>query len=220
MTAFTPDRLLRRLRTRTAGGIVTISTYDAGPADDGRHRIGYVCERDHAEIFRGTDIDIPSGQAIDSDHTVAAVIGFLSLQPGDTDPEFFDHYTADQAAFADSCAAELALLGDMLTSDIVPRSRPTGTGEQATIGATRTVLERMRADAGELARDLETLQAHLATAELDQATLGEIADILDAAAICRMTAATALAGLNARHTAMEEAVNTTPHPAKTRFYRH
>lgn len=215
---FTDDQLARRIRTRTAGGIVTVSIYDAGPVEAGRHQIGYVCERDHTEIFRGADIGIPAGRAVDSDYVVAAVTDFLSLQSGDTDPEFFDDYSEAQRDFAAACGEELALYADTLRSSIDQAAQTAGDG--TTIGATRQALTRMRVEAGQLARELETLQASLTTAHLDHATLCDIADVLDAAGICRTTAATALAGLNARHAAMEEAVNATPHPAKTRFYRH
>lgn len=212
------SQLLRRIRTRTVGGIVTVSVYDAGPTEAGRHRIGYVCERDHTEIFRGADIGVPAGRAVDSDYVVAAVTDFLSLRPGDTDPEFFDDYNEAQSDFAAACGEELALYAETLRSSVDQAAQTAGDG--ATIGATRQALMRMRDEAEQLARDLETLQASLTTAHLDHATLCDIADVLDAAGICRTTAAAALAGLNARHTAMEEAVNATQHPAKTRFYRH
>lgn len=217
---FQDEQLLRRIRTRTEAGIATVTTYDAGGEPDGRHRIGYIAELDHTEIFRGDDITVPAGQAIDSDTTLAAVLDFLSLRPGDTDAEYFANYTPEQAEFADACGEELALYGDSLRTHVEQWFPPSSPRDVRSIRESRLVLERMRANAGDLARTLETLQANLATACLDLATLEDIANVLDAAATCRANADIALAGLNARHGPLEEAVTSASHPAKTEFYRH
>lgn len=60
-------------------------------------------------IFEGEDFTCSPLHAIDSDATVAAVLGFLSLQCGDTDAEYFDSYTPAQLAWRDERAEELAM---------------------------------------------------------------------------------------------------------------
>ena len=40
--------------------------------------------------------------------TVAAIMGFLTLRPGDTDRDYFDSYTAEQIEFRDTHAETLA----------------------------------------------------------------------------------------------------------------
>lgn len=95
---------------------------------------------------------------------------------------------------------------------------PSPGGGQASIGATRTTLRGLRDAAAGGAVRIETLAGSLAGADLDAATLGEVAALLDAADQMRDAAARALHGLDARHQAMEEAVTATPHAAKTSFY--
>ena len=66
----------------------------------------------------------------------------------------------------------------------------------------------------------ETLAASLRAADLDATTLGEVAAVLDAADSMVAASGRARGGLSDRHQAMEDAVNGTPHAAKTSFYRH
>ena len=75
-------------------------------------RIGYTL-RQHARgkttvIFDGRDFRPSPLHAWDSDETVAAIMGFLTLCLGDTDREYFDRYTAEQIAFRDAHAEILA----------------------------------------------------------------------------------------------------------------
>jgi hypothetical protein len=44
---------------------------------------------------------------IDSDHAVASLMGFLTLQPGDTDQEYFDKYTEVQKTYCQQHAEYL-----------------------------------------------------------------------------------------------------------------
>lgn len=46
--------------------------------------------------------------AIDSDRALAALLGFLTLRPGDTDDEYFEHYTAVQREYCAQHAETLA----------------------------------------------------------------------------------------------------------------
>jgi hypothetical protein len=58
-------------------------------------------------IFEGADFHCSPLHAIDSDETVAGLLSFLSLQPGDTDPESFSSCTLQQLEWAKSFRAEL-----------------------------------------------------------------------------------------------------------------
>jgi len=51
-------------------------------------------------LFEGEDFASSPMHAIDSDETVAALMSFLTLRPGDTDPEYFERYTPQQLEFA------------------------------------------------------------------------------------------------------------------------
>ena len=74
-------------------------------------RIGYTLrQHDRGKttvIFDGHDFRPSPVHAWDSDETVAAIMGFLTLRSGDTDREYFDNYTAEQIEFRDSHAEAL-----------------------------------------------------------------------------------------------------------------
>ena len=100
---------LRRVRLETGH---TLRTWDTGRTAGGgmmaRTRIGYeLCGPDGARIFRGTDFRGSPLHADDSDDALRALLGFLTLRPGDTDREYFDGYTPAQRAFAESSDCEL-----------------------------------------------------------------------------------------------------------------
>ena len=57
-------------------------------------------------IFAGEDFRPSPLHAWDSLETCASLMGFLTLQKGDTDAEYFDHYTQDQWNFTDSTCAD------------------------------------------------------------------------------------------------------------------
>src|SRR6478609_979026 len=58
-------------------------------------------------IFEGEDFSCSPMDATDSDNSVRALMGFLTLRPGDTDEEYFERYTPEQLAFADHHAESL-----------------------------------------------------------------------------------------------------------------
>ena len=60
-------------------------------------------------VFAGEDFACSPMDAIDSDKTMASILGFLSLKPGDTDADYFDDYTDKQRAWMDWRAEELSL---------------------------------------------------------------------------------------------------------------
>ena len=71
-------------------------------------RIGYALrQHDHRKtvvIFEGRDFRPSPLHAWDSDETVAAIMGFLTLRVGDTDRDYFENYTVGQIEFRDSHA--------------------------------------------------------------------------------------------------------------------
>lgn len=61
-------------------------------------------------IFEDSDFSCSPLHAIDSDATVAALLHFLALKPGDTDSEYFENYTDRQMEFAQDEGEELSML--------------------------------------------------------------------------------------------------------------
>ncbi len=74
---------------------------------DGKWRMAYVLFDDGEVIFKGDDFFSPND--FDERWNVAQLLGFLSLQDGDTDREYFDEYTPQEIAWRDERAAELGL---------------------------------------------------------------------------------------------------------------
>jgi hypothetical protein len=50
--------------------------------------------------------------AIDSDETLRSILGWVTLQPGDTDADYFDAYTEAQWGFAEGDAEQLSVWDD------------------------------------------------------------------------------------------------------------
>lgn len=60
-------------------------------------------------IFQGEDFSGSPMNADDADETVAALLGFLTLRPGDTDADYFENYTPAQLDFCAQHAEALSL---------------------------------------------------------------------------------------------------------------
>jgi len=97
---------LELLRVWQAGEF-RLDLYYNGPAW-GRVRLAYELRDRREVIFAGDDFYPSSLYAYDGDAAVAALLGFLALQPGDTDREYFDRYNNRQLAWAYERAAALA----------------------------------------------------------------------------------------------------------------
>ncbi|MPZ67524.1 MAG: hypothetical protein GEU83_19195 [Pseudonocardiaceae bacterium] len=188
--------------------------YDLNSRDPqtGHHRMGYRFLHGQELVFAGDDYAIPAHQTVDSDDAVRALLGFLSLRQGDTDPEYFDCYSERQREWADHYGEELALHADPTAS--------AGEGEASSMDAALDVLRALRALADSACARVEQLAGSLQSADLDAQTLGEVAAILDASDSMKTAANRALNGLQRRHGQMHEAVNTTAHAAHTEWYRH
>lgn len=96
----------------------------------------------------------------------------------------------------------------------------TTTGEAPNIEAARQTLKAIADEAEQANTAIDSLSASLASADMDSQTLQEVSEILEAVDGLKTAADHALAGMDSRHQVMEEAVNSTPHAAKTEFYRH
>ena len=85
-----------------AGPSFTLKLWDTGNLDSrGQTYLGYrLTTTDKVCVFEGEDFAGSPMHADDSDETVAGLMSFLCLQPGDTDADYFESYTAAQLAFA------------------------------------------------------------------------------------------------------------------------
>jgi len=76
----------------------------------GKSILGYeFFDREGNLLFTGEDFSPSPMHAIDSDDSVRALLGFLTLRPGDTDEEYFAEYTPEQIDFAETDAESLQL---------------------------------------------------------------------------------------------------------------
>lgn len=95
------------------GPTFTLVTWDSGRRDHrGTTTIGYeLRQRDDKTtsiLFSGEDFNASPMYADDSDKALAALLGFLTLRPGDTDRDYFDAYTPAQLEYCDQHAEALS----------------------------------------------------------------------------------------------------------------
>ncbi len=95
----------------------TLHTWDSGRLDTrGCTYIRYELREGFGDtsavLFEGEDFAGSPMHADDADATMAALLGFLTLRPGDTDADYFAAYTPEQLAWAESDAEALALAVD------------------------------------------------------------------------------------------------------------
>ena len=57
-------------------------------------------------------VGIPGHDAIDGDAAKHLVLSLFAMKPGDTDDEFFGHYTAEQLAFVTAHGEELSMVAN------------------------------------------------------------------------------------------------------------
>jgi hypothetical protein len=104
----------------TVDGFISSRLMAAYQLDDGHvihvsragqtgHRIAwsYVLERDGVTIFEASDFS--AGTDLSYGEAARAILGFLTLQEGDTDSEYFENYTFEQVAWRDEYAENLSL---------------------------------------------------------------------------------------------------------------
>ncbi len=116
----TAENLLRKVRLqpylRGRGPVFYLLLWDEHNWHGNRRYLSYrltMRERGRSVVlFEGSDFGPSPMWADDSDATVAGVMAFLTLRPGDTDDEYFRDYTPRQLGYcsmhAESLACEVA----------------------------------------------------------------------------------------------------------------
>jgi hypothetical protein len=113
-------RVILRPYLKGAGPVFTLETFATARSDwRGQTKIAYrLLQRDPGSrrpriIFEGSDFSGSPMHADDSDATIASLLGFLTLRPGDTDRDYFEAYTPEQLEFCEQHAETLsAYVGD------------------------------------------------------------------------------------------------------------
>jgi len=98
-----------------SGPIFTLKIFDTGKPSDRyamRTLLGYeLRQHEHGKttvLFSGDSFSPSCMYADDSDQCVAALLGFLTLRPGDTDADYFADYTPEQMTFCGQHAETLS----------------------------------------------------------------------------------------------------------------
>lgn len=120
------------LRTWAASDF-TLKLYDTHKADrDGKSVLAFElfdASRGELAVFNGDDFHCSPLHAVDSDRTVASLLSFLSLRPGDTDREHFADYTPAQLAWCQDRGEELSFFAHALELPFRPLRDATITHE-------------------------------------------------------------------------------------------
>lgn len=98
-----------RTWTDPDGNGFRLELWDTYQTDRGKSRLAYQFFHNDALVFEGDDFCASPMHSVDGDETARSLLGFLSLQPGDTDPEYFDSYTPDQLEWARAHGETLSL---------------------------------------------------------------------------------------------------------------
>jgi hypothetical protein len=116
MNATQKANQLRRVRLspyrKGMGPTFTLVTWDTGRTGYGKYIVGYRLTMNDSGaksvLFEGEDFGCSPMHAIDSDETLAGIMGFLTLRPGDTDDDYFANYTPEQLAYCSKYAEYLS----------------------------------------------------------------------------------------------------------------
>lgn len=99
--------ILRPYR-KGSGPTFYLAVWDTGRRHArGTTMLGYCLKQGVETIFEGEDFSPSPMDADDSDACLAALLGFLTVRPGDTDNEYFASYTPRQMQFAEEHAEQL-----------------------------------------------------------------------------------------------------------------
>lgn len=111
--------VLRRCRftpyLKGKGPSFSLVTWDAHKrGSDGKDCIGYELRMHEngktSVLFSGEDFYSSPMHTIDSDAAIETLMNFLTLRPGDTDPEYFEHYTDEQHDYCAQHAESLSMV--------------------------------------------------------------------------------------------------------------
>lgn len=72
----------------------------------GGDKVEYYIFHNRALLFQGDDLRPSPLHNIDGIEAIIDLLGFITVRPGDTDPEYFKDYTVDQLKWADSHECE------------------------------------------------------------------------------------------------------------------
>jgi hypothetical protein len=106
------------LRIKTSKGIVSINAFEAPPFDakgnrtggpHGHTRIDVEIKLNGKPVFKRGDTycGVPRGVCVDSFEAKELVMSLAAMKPGDTDDEYFQHYTPEQLEFAEALGEEI-----------------------------------------------------------------------------------------------------------------
>ena len=70
-------------------------------------------------LFSGSDYSPSPLYDFASNQSLAEMVGWLSLKPGDTDEEYFDNYTEDQLRFAEDHSDDMMMWEEDLRGELV-----------------------------------------------------------------------------------------------------
>ena len=84
----------------------TLRIFDSHYQKGGRKYYGYELKDGRKIIFKGTDFGPGYCTAPDSLEAVYGILGFLTVQEGDTDKEYFEKYTPEQMEWIRSSRCE------------------------------------------------------------------------------------------------------------------
>lgn len=75
----------------------------------GTSMLRYELKQDREVIFTGDDYSPSPMHCDDSDDSIASLLGFLTVKPGDTDRDYFEDYTERQLQFCAEHAEALSV---------------------------------------------------------------------------------------------------------------
>ena len=101
------------IRTWSSGDF-RLELYDTYQTRYGKSQLAYQFFHKEVLVFEGADYGPSPLHSIDGDLSVAGLLSFLSLRPGDTDREYFADYTAELLSFAQQYGEELSLEVELL----------------------------------------------------------------------------------------------------------
>jgi hypothetical protein len=136
------------------------------------------------------------------------IVDFIQPQPGDLDglrPADVSYRPHPQPQS-----------GGLMT---VPQQSNVGVGEVTGIDSTRIQLAAVSRVLSATSEALEHMQAGLAEYNVDERTIGEVAQLADQVQAASSAATTAVTNINARHGGVEDAIKSAPvRAAQTRYY--
>lgn len=108
-----PDQFLGEMRfppMRDGLEPIFVALWDTNRTDaHGKSRLAYRLRDGARTIFESDDFHAGISIAIDAPEAFASIAGFLALQPGDTDEDYFANYTPAQLEWAEERGEELSL---------------------------------------------------------------------------------------------------------------